>query len=87
MLDMNSGVIDLCLSTLESVLPLDRFISAEEYLTAIAMREIPVTAHDSTMWLTLAEQVLVCSDRKLRFIFIDGNETVIDIPERIRPNR
>lgn len=87
LLDMNSGVIELCLSTLGSVLPTDRFLSAEVYLTAVAMREIPAVTHDSSLWLTLVERVFVCIDRKLRFVFIDGNETVIDIPERLRPTR
>ena len=34
--------------------------------------------------LTLVERVLVGTDDSLRFVFIDGYETLIDIPERSR---
>jgi len=77
-------VMDYCLSTLKAVLPIERYDAAEEYLTAVALREIPAMTHDPAMWLTLVERVLVCTGDRLRFVFIDGYETVIDIPERLR---
>ena len=89
LLEEKRVVMDYCLSTLKVVLPSDRYDAAEEYLTAVAMREIPAMTHDPAMWLTLVERVLVCTDDRLRFVFIDGYETVIDIPDRLRvaPNK
>ena len=87
MLDENSRPIDICIAVLKEILPPERLLSVEEYFSAVAMREIPEMSYDPAMWLTLVERVLVCADRRLRFVFIDGYETVVDIPARIRPNR
>lgn len=87
LLDENSCPIDICLAVLKEILPPERLLSVEEYFSAVAMREIPEMSYDPAMWLTLVDRVLVCADRRLRFEFIDGHETVVDIPARIRPNR
>ena len=87
LLDENSYPIDICLLVLKEILPAERFADVEEYFTAVAMRETPEMSYDPAMWLTLVERIMVCADRRLRFVFIDGHETVVDIPERIRPHR
>ena len=87
LLDKNSRPIDICIAVLKEILPPERLLSVEEYFSAVAMRDIPEMSYDPAMWLTLVERVLVCADRRLRFVFIDGHETVVDIPARIRPNR
>ena len=84
LIEENSCVMDYCLATVKAALPSERYEAAEEYLTAVAMREIPTMTHDPAMWLTLIERVLVCTDDRLRFVFIDGYETVIDLPKRLR---
>ena len=83
----NSCVIDYCLAALKSVLPTNRYKLASEYLERVALREAPTMTHDPAMWLTLVDRVLVHTDRKLLFTFIDGYETIIDIPVRIKPTR
>lgn len=87
LLAANSCVIDYCRATLKSVLSANRYELANEYLKRVALREERTMSHDPAMWLTLVNQVLVRTDRKLFFMFIDGYESVIDIPERIKPTR
>ena len=87
LLDENSLPINICLAVLKEILPPERFADVEGYFAAVAMREIQEMSYDPAMWLTLVECVIVCADRRLRFKFIDGHETVIDIPERMRPHR
>lgn len=84
LLEENRSVMDYCLVTLKAVLPTEKYDAAEEYLEEVAMREIPTMTHDPAMWLTVVDRVLVCTDERLRFLFIDGFEVVIDIPERLR---
>lgn len=87
LLDENSYPIDICLSVLKEILSPERIADVEEYFAAVAMRETPQMSYDPAMWLTLVERVIVCTDRRQRFVFIDGHETVVDIPGRMRSHR
>lgn len=86
LLDANPCVVEYCRMVLTESLPAERRECAIEYLTEAILQDWEEMSHDPAMWLTLVEQVTVRPDRKLLFRFIDGYETIIDVPERTRPS-
>lgn len=82
LLAKNTCAMDYCRRALKKVLPEDRYSYASEYLDEEVFSNGGNLNHEPSMWLTLVEIVIVRTDQKLHFKFIDGNEIILGIPER-----